>query len=124
MCNNYYWRSFIAAQDEIWDGADEEHIIYAYVLALGSKFMMETFLSLAIRLGHDFGHLFIGHLVANQLVKARNATSVRSKRRWFGRQVRTAPTADRHSRLANLKPLIPWIFGIFPGHLIKNKNMK
>ena len=49
MCNNYYWRSFIAAQDEIWGGADEEHIIYAYVLALGSKFMMETFLSLAIR---------------------------------------------------------------------------
>ena len=45
----YYWRYFIALQDEIWGGADEEHIIYAYALALGSKFMMETFLSLAIR---------------------------------------------------------------------------
>ena len=49
MYNNYYWRSFIALQDEILGGADEEHIIYACALALGSKFMMETFLSLAIR---------------------------------------------------------------------------
>ena len=37
MYINYYWRSFIDLQDEIWGRADEEHIIYAYVLALGSN---------------------------------------------------------------------------------------
>ena len=57
MYNNYYWHSFIALQDEIWGGADEEYIIYAYyALALGSKFMMETFLSLAIRLRCTLRH--------------------------------------------------------------------
>ena len=77
MNNNYYWCSFIALQDEIWGGADEEHIIYAYALALGSRFMMETFLSLAIRLAITFNHLYysltIGSASVNVLLKSQGS---------------------------------------------------